>query len=158
MATTLNNYRAAGVIYKISETEMVGKNKDFPKRFILLEIPTLNRMDNQTTEILKFTVIGEQCGSLDWYESGEWVSILFKLTGRFWKPKDEPDKEVHFQNLEIIDIAREQNPFEMNQEPESSSAEEISPDLFEELEKRSEKLKEEMKGKSDNKDVDDLPF
>jgi len=132
----LNNYRSAGVIYKISDTEMVGKKKDFPKRMLFLEVPTTNSMDKKTTEILKFTVVGPECGSLDYYEENTWVSVVFRIAGRFWRPPDDPEKEVHFMNLEVVDISREPNPFEHNQEPESPSADELSPDIFNEFEKK----------------------
>ena len=154
----LNNYKTAGVIYKITKEELVGKNNDYPKRFLFLEVPSLNSMDNQTTEVWKFTIMGPECGSLDYYEEKEWLEVTFKIEGRFWKPKDEPDKEVHFMNLRIVDMARATNPFDMNQEPESPSVDEITPDLFKDLEDRSEAMKKEKTGGDKPEYDDDLPF
>ena len=148
----LLNYKAAGVIYNIGDTEMVGKNKDFPKRSLFIEIPTTNSMDKKTTEILKFTVIGPECGSLDYYANGEWVELVFRIEGRYWTPPSEPDKEVHFQNLALVDVSRANNPFKRSQDPESPSAEELSPDIFNEFEKK-------KKGNDRFEPiVDDLPF
>ena len=151
----LNNFRTKGVIYKIADEEYT--KKGFSKRFIYVETPTINSM-SQGTQVLKFNVFGDECGSLDFFEAGQWVSVLFRIEGRWWKPPDK-DEEIHFQNLGLVDMQKCDNPFETKEkEPEP---EDLSFGLFEDTEKRVKEFVGEKGGSlgQKNKELDDqLPF
>jgi len=125
----LTSYKIAGTIYRIDETEFT--KKGYPKRFLFVEVPTTYG-DHQRSEILKFLVMGDETASIDFYEEGQFVEILFKLEGRFWTPPDEPDKKIHLSSLRIVDIHKRDNPFKGG-EKISESPDDNSPDHLAEL-------------------------
>ena len=158
MTVNLNNYKCAGVIYRIDDMEFT-KKSNYPKRTFYVEVPTMRSM-SQGTEIFKFMVMGEQTKSLDWYNAGDWVEILFRIEGRWWKPPDE-DKQVHLSSLRPIDIHKGDNPFEgdyqINQDPDD-----LSPDPMAELAKNVKDYSQDSGSlpfdRDDDNDENDLPF
>jgi hypothetical protein len=131
MSISYNNYKCAGVLYRIDEIEYT-KKSNWPKRSFYLEVPTMKSM-SQGTEIYRFLLMGDDAKHFD-YEKGEWLEVLFRIEGRFWKPPDEPDKEVYLGSLRPVDIHKGDNPFEgdyqINQDPDD-----LSPDYQAELAK-----------------------
>lgn len=105
-----NSFKSGGVIYKICDTQFVGKNKDIPKREIWVEVPTQKGMDSKT-QLFKFEVMYEEASSLDYFNESDWVDVVFTIEGRIWEPKDEPGKKVLFQTLRPIDMKVAPNPF-----------------------------------------------
>jgi len=118
----LNTFKTGGVIYKITKTKLVGKKSDFPKRELWVEVPTQLGV-NQKSTLFKFEVIGEETGSLDWYNESEWVDIVFKVDTRKWNSPEGED--VLFLSLKIIDMKKGPNPFsegkDMKNKPEDLS-------------------------------------
>jgi len=160
MAYTLNNYKCAGVIFEISEIEYT-KKSNWPKRHLYIEVPTASG-GMQKTEIFKFLVMGEEAKSLDWYNTGEWVEVLFRIEGRWWKPPDE-EKKVHLMSLRPIDIHKGENPFEKDVEEMSQDPDDLSPDIMKDLAKNVRDYTREVANNGlfappgDNNE-DDLPF
>ena len=108
-----NTFKTGGVIYKITDVIFVGKNKDFPKRELWLEVPTTRGVD-QRTELFKFEVVGDDAGSLDYMHETAWVDMVFKIEGRIWKNPE--GKEILFTSLKIIDAKEGPNPFDEKKE------------------------------------------
>ena len=132
MSLNLGTYKTMGVIYEVAPTEFTAKG--YPKRFILLEIPLTTGMDQKTT-VIKFVTLGDECASLDYYNEGDFVELMFKLDGFFWnKPEtaDEEAKKIHLQSLKIVDIQKRSNPFE-TKEAIDDSPDALSPDVVSEL-------------------------
>jgi len=165
MSLNLGTYKTMGVIYEVAPTEFTAKG--YPKRFILLEIPLTAGMDQKTT-VIKFVTLGDECASLDHYNPGEFVELMFKLDGFFWdKPatEDEEAKKIHLQSLKIIDISKRDNPFE-TKEAIDDSPNALSPDIVGELATNvkdyvNEPPKRDTMFDEDgnlNDDPDDLPF
>lgn len=157
MAIGLNVYKAIGCIYKIDDIELT--KKGFKKRKLFLEIPTASG-ENQKSEVVQFSTLGDDVDGLEWYNEGEWVEIMFRLGGRFWKPPDR-DEKIHFNSLTIADIHKTDNPFE-SQERINIKPEDLSPDVVNELAKnvkdwRNEEAKQDVlfEEKDDN---EQLPF
>jgi len=103
----LTSYKTMGTIYRIEETQLTAKG--FPKRILYLEIPTAIGMD-QKTIVRKFLVLGDECGSLDFFKEGEFVEMMFKLDSFWWKPPDE-DKKILLESLKVLDMHKRDNPF-----------------------------------------------
>ena len=129
MVIGLGSFKVVGVIHTIEETSFT--KKGFPKRNLILEIPVAPG-DRQKTTPIKFGTIGDDCGSLDFYEEGQWVEMLFQLDGRFWKSPE--GEEIHFQSLRIVDMNKIDNPFD-NPEQLSQDPDDYSPDHLAELAK-----------------------
>jgi len=108
-----NSFKTGGIIHTITETEFIkGKNGDFAKRELWLEVPTQSGMDNKT-QIFKFEVLFDEAASLDYYEAGQWVDVVFTIKGRLWKDKTKPDAvEKLFNSNSIIDMKKGPNPFD----------------------------------------------
>ena len=115
----LNTFRCGGVVYKITDVEYVGKNKDFPKKSMWLEVPTTYGV-NQKTELFGFEVVGDDVSSLDRFSEGSWLDVVFKIEGRTWK--NPQGKEVLFTSLKIIDAKEGKNPFDEGKEIKSKPA------------------------------------
>jgi len=141
MSINYNRYKTAGVIYDIGEVEYT-KKSNYPKRNVFVEAPTVASM-SQKTEIFRFLFMGDDATNFDtYYENGDWVEILFRIEGRFWKPPDDPDKKVYLSSLRVIDINKGENPFETGKEF-VSSAEQLSSDPVRELAKSVKDYSEE---------------
>jgi len=159
-AFTLNNYKAAGVVYEVGEIEYTKKG-NWPKRKLFVEVPTSNS-GMQDTEVVCFMVMGDEAGSLDYYEAGDWVEILFKIEGRWWKPPNE-DKKIHLQSLRPIDIHKGENPFEKNVKV-SQDPDDLSPDYVAELAKNVKDYSKEVPAqdtlfkRDEGDDNNGLPF
>jgi len=158
MAFTLNAYKCGGVIYRIDETEFT-KKSNWPKRAFYVEVPS-SSSGMQKTEVFKFLVMGDEAGSLDFYNEGEWVEVLFKIEGRWWKPPNE-DKEIYLGSLRPIDIHKGENPFEKGVDKVSQDINDLSSDLMNELAKNvkdyaSGNKQPELFDKDDP--ANDLPF
>jgi len=128
MSLNLGTYKTMGVIYEVAPTEFTAKG--YPKRFILLEIP-LTAGTEQKTTVIKFVTLGDECASLDYYNPGDFVELMFKLDGFFWnKPAsdDEEAKKIHLQSLKIVDIHKRDNPFE-TKEAVADKPDDLSPDV-----------------------------
>ena len=128
MSLNLGTYKTMGVIYEVAPTEFTAKG--YPKRFILLEIPLTAGVDQKTT-VIKFVTLGDECASLDYYNPGDFVELMFKLDGFFWnKPASEEEeaKKIHLQSLKIVDIHKTSNPFE-TKEAVDDSPNALSPDV-----------------------------
>ena len=128
MSLNLLTYKTMGTIYQIDETQFTGKG--FQKRALLLEIPS-SVGDTQKTTIIKFMVLGEEAGSLDFFNPGDFVELMFKLDGFFWK-KPETGEKIHLQSLKIIDIHKRDNPFKTG-EKIASRPDDLSPTPVAEL-------------------------
>ena len=124
----LVTYKSMGTIYKILPTEFTAKG--FPKRAMLLEIPVLNA-GTQSSTVIKFMVLGDETASLDYYNPGDFVEILFKLDGFFWKMPETGEK-IHLQSLKIVDIHKRHNPFKTGEEIKDKP-DDLSPDAVAEL-------------------------
>ena len=106
-----NSFKTGGVIHTITETEFIkGKSGDFPKRELWLEVPTQSGMDSKT-QLFKFEVLFDEAGSLDYYNTGEWVDVVFTIKGREWKDPSTQKKKL-FNSNSIIDMKKGPNPFE----------------------------------------------
>jgi len=154
----LNNYRCAGVIYRIGEIEYVGKKKDYAKRLLVVEVPTM-KSTTQGTELYKFEVMGPEANALDQYELSEWVEIMFRIEGRLWNPPDRPEEEVFFLSLRIVDMSRRDNPFETG-DPVVEEENHLSPDLMNELAPKVKDFAADTSGLDplNPEGYDDLPF
>ena len=154
MGLNFATYKAIGVIYDIEDTQLT-KN-GFPKRNIILEIPVVP--GRQKTTLSKFLVMGDECASLDWYEKGTWVNLMFQLDGFLWT-KPETGEKILLQSLKVIDIQKRDNPFE-SQEKEDDHPDALSPDPVAELANNvkdySREVDKELPFESD--DMDPLPF
>ena len=106
-----NSFKSGGIIYKITDTEFVGKGDGIPKRELWLEVPTQKGMSDKT-QIFKFEVLYEETASLDFYTEGNWADVVFTITGREWSPPNEPNTKKLFNSLRIIDIKEAPNPFD----------------------------------------------
>jgi len=126
------SYKCAGVIYGIDDIEYT-KKSNWPKRFFYVEVPSSNS-GMQKTEIFKFLVMGDEAGSLDFYKLGEWVEVMFKIEGRFWKPPDK-DEPIYLGSLRPIDIHKGDNPFEQGVKEVSQDPQDLSSDLMNDLAK-----------------------
>ena len=154
----LNSYKTMGTIYDIPDTQFTAKG--FPKRELFVEIPT-STSGSQKSVVIKFTVLGDEAGSLDFYEVGQFVEILFKLDSFEWK-KPETGEKIHLQSLKIVDIHKRDNPFETG-EKVADLPDDLSPDPVAELATKVKDWTNIEKGntlfdKDGNMTDDDLPF
>jgi hypothetical protein len=160
MGINFNSYKCAGVIYQIDEIEYT-KKSNWPKRYFYLEVPTASG-DNQKSEIFRFLVMGDEAASLNYYNEGDWVEVMFKIEGRFWTPPDEKDKSVYLGSLRPIDIHKGENPYERNKKDYKQNPDEASPDHLAELAKNVYDLANQPREPSlfdpPTGDDDDLPF
>jgi hypothetical protein len=113
-----NSFKTGGVIYKITDTELVGHKKS-PKRELWVEVPTQSGMSENTT-IFLFEVMFEETNSLDFFKEGEWVDIVKKERHRVWTPPRKQDengesfqpRDKLFNSKQILDVRKAPNPFE----------------------------------------------
>ena len=157
MGLNLNSYKTCGFVYKIGPPDAT--KKGYPKRDFVLEVPTSPNNRDKTT-FMKFTVLGDACGSLDFYEVGTFLEVLFSVEGFWWQPPEEDREKVLLQSLKPIDMHKRDNPFE-TKEKVLDSPNDLSPDPIVELTKNvrdysREPEKAELPFDQDN--YDDLPF
>ena len=157
MSYSFVRYKAIGCIYEIGEIELT--KKGFKKRWLWLEIPT-DAGGKQKTIIRKFLTLGDECGSLDFWEKGAWCELLFRLDSREWK-KPETGEKIFLQSEIIMDMHKTANPFEAKYKIDDSP-EALSPDPVNELTKNvkdwvNEKPKDDVLF-SEEDDNEDLPF
>lgn len=151
-------YRTIGCIYEIGEVELT--KKGFQKRWLWLEIPT-TASGTQKTIIRKFLTLGDECGSLDYWEKGQWTQLMFRLDSREWS-KPETGEKIHLQSEIIVDMHKMENPFEADHKVDDSP-EALSPDPINELAKnvkdwKNEKSKDDVLFADKEDDNDGLPF
>lgn len=107
MSFNFTSYKTMGTIYRIEETKFTAKG--YPKRELILEIPKSVGM-NAKTVLCKFLVLGDECGSLDYFEEGAFVELMFSLDGFEWT-KPETGEKIVLDSKKIIDIHKRENPF-----------------------------------------------
>jgi len=116
MSLNLTSFKTMGVIYRIEETKFTAKG--YPKRELVLEIPTAVG-SNAKTVLAKFLVLGDECGSLDYFEEGTFVQLMFKLDGFEWT-KPETGEKIVLTSLKILDLHKMDNPFLTGEEIDDS--------------------------------------
>lgn len=146
MGLNLNSYKTVGSIYEIGPPDAT--RKGFPKRYFILEVPVSPNNRDKTT-FMKFTVLGDQCGSLDFYEVADYLEVLFSVEG-YWWTRPEDGEKVLLQSLKPIDMHKRDNPFE-TKEKVLDSPNDLSPDPIAELAKN-------VKDYSREASQDTLPF
>ena len=166
MSLNLVTFKTMGTIYEVAPTEFTAKG--YPKRYILLEIPTAMG-ESQNTVIRKYVTFGDECASLDFYKESDFVELMFKLDSFEWKKKtfneetgEEEVELVHLQSDKIVDIHKRDNPFKTG-EKIADKPDDLSPDIVGELatkvkdyvnEPQQGDIFEQQKGDK----FDDLPF
>lgn len=153
MGLNFASYKSLGVIHEIKDTEYT-KN-GYAKRFLILEIPIV--ANGEKTTFGKFLVLGDETGSLDFFNEGDWVEILWNLDGKYWK-KPETGEQILLESKKVVDIHKRDNPFE-SQERVYDGADEGSSGVIAELAKNVKDYRNE--GGNDlfsQKEDDDLPF
>ena len=155
-----NSFRSGGVIYRITDTELVGKNS-MPKREVWLEVPTQKGMDTKT-QIFKFEVLFEETSSLDFFNVGSWVDVVFTIQGRIWEPPKEPGVKKLFNSLRIIDMKVGPNPFQEGKDIKNKP-EDLSNTIVSELADNvkdwaNEEPKQDTLWDKTDTNADDLPF
>lgn len=154
MSYNLGSFKCAGTVYEVCPTEYT--KKGYPKRGILVEIPT-SLGENQKSTVIKFMTLGDDTTMLDNYEASDWVEILFKLDGFFWK-KPETGEEIHLQSLKLVDIHKGTNPFDVPSEAMSQDPDDNTPDHLAELTKNVKDYAQEKSPGLFDPQPDDLPF
>jgi len=155
MSLNLATYKSLGVIYKIYDTQLT-KN-GYPKREFILEIPTSTGQKAKTT-LAKFLVLGDECGSLDFFFEGEFCEVMFRLDGKMWK-KPETGEEILLQSLKVVDMHKRENPFETN-EPIDDGPDSLSPQPIVDTATHVKDYINEPRQRDifDDDEPDDLPF
>ena len=157
-----NTNKAGGVVYKVGEIFMVGKEgKQFPKREIWVEVPSIRSM-SQKTDLFKIETIFEETAMLDDFPEGCWVDFIYTLRGRKFTNK-KTGKEDVFNSIKLIDMKRGPNPFDKGEEIDnsidgiSSSITSSNPDGPKDW--ANEPLKQDtLFSKQEGDEFNDLPF
>ena len=148
-----NIFKLQGTVYQIPDTETkITAKGEYQIRHVMIEVPTVN--PSQKTSVLKFKMFGDECDVLDMLSEGDWIEIMFRITGKFWKPPNE-DKKIHFQNLDLVTIQKQPNPFKENKDKDHT-AEELSSNVFADVDKRVKEFVKDPLSPDDHSN--DLPF
>jgi len=146
-----------GTIYRLDSTKTT-KN-GFHKREFILEIPASTSQNTKTT-LAKFLVLGDECGSLDFFPEGSFVEIMFRLDGVMWK-KPETGEEILLQSLKVVDMHKRPNPYEKDEviddDPDSLSPQPIA-DLAKNVKDYANEKGVEDIWKIQDDNIDPLPF
>jgi len=167
MSLNLITYKTMGTIFEVAPTEFTAKG--YPKRYILLEIPK-SMGDSQDTVIRKYVTFGDDCASLDYYNEGDFVELMFALDSFEWTKEEWSEEEkkmvkkkIHLQSDKIVDIHKRDNPFKTG-EKVADHPDDLSPDIVAELATKvrdynNDPLQSDMfKQKEGNLENDGLPF
>ena len=155
MALSLTSFKTMGVVYKVPDTTHT--KKGYPKREIWIEIPTTTMSQKQKTIIVPFLVLGDECGSLDFYTEGEFLEVLFALDSFMWTDPTTGNVKPLL-SLKIIDLHRRENPFETKEDIDDSP-DALSPDIVAELATNVKDYSREVdKELPFDNNEDDLPF
>ena len=162
MSLNLTTFKTMGTIFEVPDTEFTAKG--FPKRYILLEIPTVVGED-QKSIIRKYVTFGDECASLDFYKPGDFVELMFKLDSFEWTKEEWSEetgkmekKKIHLQSDKIVDIHKRDNPF-ITKEKVADKPDDLSPDIIADLAKNVKDYSNEPAPQDTLKfDPNDLPF
>lgn len=99
-----NKFEITGKVYGFGDLRVFGKNQDYKKQDILIELT--NEYNGKTyTDIVKFMAVNKAIDGFNVLSVGDTVNITFRLSGKMWSPKDE-DKTLNFTENKILYITR----------------------------------------------------
>ena len=97
-------YNLRGQIYHISETETFSKKGD-KKRTVTVSIGDAEQTNR--IEHIPIDFLNDNLDITDKLEVGGVVEIQFKLTGRIFKPENNPNKLINYPNFIMINVRKE---------------------------------------------------